>query len=353
MKNRHIFEHSEIESKSDLSINDSIKSNINFFDSQNNCFKVDINSNDFINDFGKPPSQNDTSELFPNYINSKSKKGLFKVDKPDIGINNFEGEIEKEKEEDDVSKMKKNEKINMDDSHSTYNQTQNKSKKIDDNNKKFLNKKTKRSRSNPNNPNPHNKYSYDNILKKCKTLVLNSVMEFINKKIREIYNNNIGNGIFTKQLYTLQRDQNQNTKIKDNREFLTKKLVDIFKNKISTKYTYPPEENNINVIDRLLNEKDEEKRTYFQKLFNLTFIDCLNHLINKNYINVLDGLTYFDEIIKDSRELKRKRIEKEDKEYLVTLKNYLNNYEREIYKRKPRKSKKNNEYIIFVNNLKN
>lgn len=342
MNKSFIFEHSEIESASVLSINDSIKSNSNLFHNRDIFSLVDNNSNDFINnDFGKPPSQNDSSKLIHNNNNSKSKKGLFKVDKPDIGFNNFEEEIEKQSEDEIIYKMKKNKKINMDDSQSTYNQTQNKSKKIDENKKNFLNKKTKRSRSNPNNPNPHNKYSYDNILKKCKTLVLNSVMEFINKKIREIYNNKIGNGIFTKKLYTMPRSQNQNTKIKDNRDFLRKKLVDIFKNKISTKYTDPPEENNINVIERLIDEKDEEKRAYFEKLFNLTFIECLNHFIKKNYIKVLDGLTYFDEIIKDSRELKRKRIEKEDKEYLCILKNYLNDYEKELYKRKPKESKKN------------
>lgn len=340
MKKRFIFEHSEIENESFLSINDNIKSNLNPLEYPYNCSLSDNNSSDFIYDYGKPPSQNDSLELIPNNNNLKLKIDLFKVDKPDIGVINSEEEIEKQNENEFFSKIKKNENINMDDSQSTYNQTQNKSKKVVENNKKFLNKKTKRTRSNPNNPNPHNKYSYDNILKKCKTLVLNSVMEFINKKIREIYNNKIGNGIFTKQLYTLQRDQNQNAKIKDNREFLRKKLVDIFKNKISTRYTNPPEENNFNVIERLLDETDEEKRAYFEKLFNLTFIDCLNHLINKNYIKVLDGLTYFDEIIKDSEELKRKRIEKEDKEYLYILKNYLIDYEKELYKRKPRKSRK-------------
>ena len=48
--------------------------------------------------------------------------------------------------------------------------------------------------------NPHTKFSYDNLKRKCKHLVIENVMDFINKKINEVYQGNIGDGLFKKQL---------------------------------------------------------------------------------------------------------------------------------------------------------
>ena len=63
--------------------------------------------------------------------------------------------------------------------------------------KSNLFKKTKlgRKRKNDNTIGEHNKYSNDNLRRKCKTLVLNSALEFLNEKIRIIYKGKIGNGI--------------------------------------------------------------------------------------------------------------------------------------------------------------
>ena len=46
----------------------------------------------------------------------------------------------------------------------------------------------------------HSKYSDDNIRRTCKHIILTNLRDFINKKISEKYNNNIGNGIFIKKL---------------------------------------------------------------------------------------------------------------------------------------------------------
>ena len=72
------------------------------------------------------------------------------------------------------------------------------------------------------------------------------------------------------------------------RNFLTKSLKEIFSAKISSKYTsFLPNHNEI-IIKRALNDKDENKREIFNKLFNLTFIDCLKKFLGniiqyKNY----------------------------------------------------------------------
>ena len=41
----------------------------------------------------------------------------------------------------------------------------------------------------------HTKFSYDNLKHKCKHLVIENLMKFINEKIYEAYGGNIGNGL--------------------------------------------------------------------------------------------------------------------------------------------------------------
>ena len=52
------------------------------------------------------------------------------------------------------------------------------------------------------------------------------------------------------------------------------------------------EDHNKKVIEKILEEKKDE----FESLFNITFIDCLDHFIGKKQINELNGLTLFSEL---------------------------------------------------------
>ena len=42
----------------------------------------------------------------------------------------------------------------------------------------------------------HSKYDYDNILRKMKYMILESLLSFINNKIKEIYSNDTGKVFF-------------------------------------------------------------------------------------------------------------------------------------------------------------
>ena len=182
----------------------------------------------------------------------------------------------------------------------------------------------------------HNKYSDDNLRTRIKYLLLKNLLNFINKKILDIYNNNIGKGIFKKELQTLNPKQQSNPDINFNRKFLTKTLDEIFSEKISTRYTtYPPDLNKI-IIERLKNEKDENKRNYFNKLFKITFLECLNHFIGKKKINELDGLKTFNDIKDEIAETYE-----DGDEYIYILENYLNDFEDILKMKRPRQKKKN------------
>ena len=178
----------------------------------------------------------------------------------------------------------------------------------------------------------HNRYSDDNLRRMCKHLVLKYIQDFINNKIKEKYNNNIGRGIFILKLLTLNQKQKSNSSVQFNKEFLNKTLGDILSDNISTKYTNYSQNHNKQVINHLKNEKNEEISDYFNKLFNLTFLDCLKYFRgsdNKN--SELQGLTKFD-LVKNKY--------KEDKDYFKTLNYYMMNFELIINNKKARKRKK-------------
>ena len=186
----------------------------------------------------------------------------------------------------------------------------------------------------------HTKYADDNIIRKCKFIVLSHIMDFINAKIKEKYKN-IGYGIKIKQLMKINKAQVSNIKTDYNLKFMNKQLKDIFSDTISTKYTRFPLKKNENLIKELINEKDDEKKEYFNNLFSLTFSDCLNHFIDKKFIPILKDLELFEEIINDSKKLKKINLNINDQEYINELSYYLENYQNILRRKKPRRAKKN------------
>ena len=182
----------------------------------------------------------------------------------------------------------------------------------------------------------HTKYANDNMIRKIKRIIINHMMEFINKKIEEKYKN-IGNGIRIKKLLKMKKTQVSNSETSYNIGFLNKKLKDIFSENITKRYSiYPPEKNKI-LVEKLINEQDLEKKEYFNVLFNLTFIDCVEHFINKKYIPILRDLELFEEIIKvpEKAKLISKNIN-EDADYIESVKYFLENYENILRKIKVR-----------------
>ena len=178
----------------------------------------------------------------------------------------------------------------------------------------------------------HNKFSDDNIIKKCKHIVLNILFHFINEKISQKYNSQQGKGIFTKKLLAINRKQKSDASSLFNKDFLNKSIGDIFSEKISGKYTNFPLYHNKFLINFL--KKDEEKceNKYFQIVFNLSFLDCLKHFRRSTFIKELDGMKDI-EFLKDQFN--------DNEEYLKLLNYYFMNYEDIINKKKIKKANKN------------
>ena len=96
-----------------------------------------------------------------------------------------------------------------------------------------------------------------------------------------------------------------------------KKLKDIFSDNITKRCSKFNRDHNKNLIKRLLNEENEERREIFTKLFNLTFLECLEHFRETDYHDELNGMP----VLKDEI----KKFEEDD--YIQSLLYYFKNYE--------------------------
>ena len=176
----------------------------------------------------------------------------------------------------------------------------------------------------------HNKFSDDNLRRKCKHVVLSNIMEFLNEKIDYLYEGNIGNNIFKKKFLTLNKNQKADATVNYNQNFLNKTLGDIFSDEISAKFTNYRADHNKLLVKALINESDENKRVYFNNLFKLNFLQCLRHFRGSVNIKELEGVKRFN-VFKET-------LNDED-EYIRILDYYINNFEDIIMRKKSRKSK--------------
>ena len=191
-----------------------------------------------------------------------------------------------------------------------------------------------RKRKTDNSIGQHNKFSCDNLRRKAKTLIIDYALDFINEKINKIYKSNLGEGITIKKLLPINRFTKGDTTIQHNKEILSKTLGDIFSIEISARYTYYSPNHNKELIKRLLNEKDENKRIYFKKLFNITFLECIKGFCGNDSSDELKDFKKFSEI---------KNKFKDEPEYINELESYLKKYENIIKCKKGRKQRQKNE----------
>ena len=169
----------------------------------------------------------------------------------------------------------------------------------------------------------HDKFADDNIRRKIKHLVLESLFNFINKKIKEIYKN-----YPEIKLLKINKKQKSEAKISHDKELLKKSLYNIFSVDITRKYRHFPSTQNKAIINFLKNDEKYGNPVYFRKLFNLSFLESLKHYRGTENISVLKGLEGI-EMIKDKF--------KGDKYYLENIEYYIMNFETIINNKKEKK----------------
>ena len=284
--------------------------------------KFEVDSKNFVNICPLMEILNEGLIIKPKNISDSINWQNFKINES-TKATNFEQLIEDEDLENNLYfiKKEKNDPI-----HIYHEDKNNDEKKI----KELKNDLLRKKRGRKGTSGKHNKFSDDNLLRKCKHLILKIFFNFINKKIRDIYKNNIGYGINLKKLLTINQKQKLDASIDFNKEFLNKSLGDIFSENITTRYTNYPLTHNKNLIHFLKIDQNGNSE-YFKRLFNLTFLECLNHFRGIKKIEELEGIDGIESLENEYNN---------DEDYLKSLNYHFNNYENIIYSKRTRNNKK-------------
>jgi hypothetical protein len=153
--------------------------------------------------------------------------------------------------------------------------------------KNMLNKKIN---NKTNDNNKINKKSQDNLLRRAKTIVFDSILKYDNYMISEIYNHNLVNGVNRKILLKNNHSQIRCIGKIFNETLLKTPQREIFSEEITKRYSFFPLDHNKQLINKLLNEDDVIKREKFQKIFDKTLFQCIEHLVGKKTYKELEGL---------------------------------------------------------------
>ena len=180
----------------------------------------------------------------------------------------------------------------------------------------------------------HNKFTDDNLMKKYKNIVLESLLKFINQKIKELYSNDSKKALKKKQLFKLSQNKNDSSNVEYYKLFLHKNVKDIFSGDISTKYKRFTCSHNKELIKDLFDENDESKRIIFEKIFNLSFLECLEYFRGTNFREELLGMNTFDKYCEE------KIFGNNAHEYKNILQIFIDNFEKIVIDKKSRNKKK-------------
>lgn len=161
---------------------------------------------------------------------------------------------------------------------------------------------------NTNNPNPiilndiigKKRSISDNKIKKGRNILLNSIFRFVNKKIRIRYKNDIGKGISIKQFVKISKKELNHSNVEFDKKYLNKKLKEIFSGDISEKYSNFLKSKNEELLQKLI------KIDYFKEIFELTFLQCIEHINGTKIIPLLEGFEAIDEMLLNEEKILNK-----------------------------------------------
>jgi len=142
-----------------------------------------------------------------------------------------------------------------------------------------------------------------------------------------------------KKILDINKQQVAKTNIDYNQKFIKKTIGTILSDTISTRFTNYRPKHNEELIKRLKEDENKNIREYFEKLFNLTFLDCVDHFIGNEKLEILEGMTLFEEMKDDHAQLEKRNIDLNDESYLENLKYYFENYESILKAKKSRNRK--------------
>ena len=138
-----------------------------------------------------------------------------------------------------------------------------------------------------------------------------------------------------KELFTINQNQKVDSHSKFNKDFLNKSIKDILSEDITTRITYYEKDHNKKFIENLI----KDKKLKFENLFNITFIEYLEHFAGVKYIEELKGLKLF----KEYKEYIINKYSKNDDSFYYNLEAFIKDYRKKINNSNSKNSKKNED----------
>ena len=135
----------------------------------------------------------------------------------------------------------------------------------------------------------------------------------------------------------LNQEQKKNSNVEFNQLFLNKTLKEILSQNMTRRIKFYKEEHNNQLI--------EEKREEFENLFNLTFIECLEHFVGTRNVEELNGLTLFSEIKGQILD----KYKKDGESFYKNLELFMKEFKNKINNAKPRKRKEKSQSNVDLN----
>ena len=176
-------------------------------------------------------------------------------------------------------------------------------------------------RNDENDENKHDKFSEDNLMRKIKTYIFNTILNVLNKSLKDR----------SQKFFKLEPKLNESMKKDLNEKLMNQKIKEIYiNNEISKRYkTETNCNNNINLIKKIYEEKKEIDTI---KILETEYIDYVTYLQKYEMGNFL-------------RKIRNKEIKNPDLDvdrYINSLKSMFLNYVKWFNDKKGRKSKNNN-----------
>ena len=184
----------------------------------------------------------------------------------------------------------------------------------------------------------HDKFSYDNVTRKVKTKLFDSILSFLNSSMKEVTIENPKNQKKKNiKPFFLKIEQKiiKENKVEDNKLLFKNKLKDIFSNDVSKKVESYGLDYNKKLIKKIYKENVQTKAI---EILERTFGECLEHFRGSKYYKELEGLEKEYKNV-----LNEFRIKGETEEYIELFEELLGRFEGYYENKKARPKKDNKE----------
>ena len=184
----------------------------------------------------------------------------------------------------------------------------------------------------------HDKYSYDNVTRKIKTKLFESILTVLNGSIEKVQIENpkkYSKKILYSKDFFLKVDQEiiKDINVENNKKLLKTQLKDIFSEKVSKKVERYGLDYNRKLVEKIYEEKIQEKTI---AILEKTFLECLEHFRGTKFYKELEGLEKeYKNIIQGFRDCG------ETDDYIEIFEDLVKRFEDYYENKKSRVSKKN------------